>query len=353
MKIFEPTTLGKIKLKNHFVMAPLTRSRATGNVPNDLMVDYYSQRATAGLIITEGTSTGPNGLGYARIPGIFTEEQKVGWKKVTDAVHVKGGHIFLQMMHTGRVSHPLNMAKGAKIISSSATKVPGKIWTDAEGELEYPFASEMTIDEIKSTIKEYADAAKLAIEAGFDGVELHGANGYLIDQFLNTAMNKRTDQYGGSAENRMRFAVEVAEATAAAIGGQKVGIRISPNGVFNGTEVFDGAEKFYPELAKKLSAFNLVYIHIVDQSSMGAPPVNLEIKKAIKESFSGLTILSGGYDLTRAEKDLNENNADLIAFGRAFISNPDLVQKLKNGTALREADPSTFYTPGAKGYTDY
>lgn len=352
-KIFESTTLGKMKLKNHIVMAPLTRSRAIGNVPNDLMAEYYSQRAGAGLIITEGTSPGPNGVGYARIPGIFTVEQKNGWKKVTESVHQKGGHIFLQLMHTGRVSHPLNMAKGTKILSSSATRVPGKMWTDAEGEQEYPVSVEMTLEEIKSTVQEYADAAKLAVEAGFDGVELHAANGYLIDQFLNTAINKRTDQYGGSAANRMRFALEVAAATVQAIGGDRVGIRISPNGVFNGTEVFPEAEQFYGQLAQKLSDLKLTYIHVVDHSSMGAPPVGAKLEKLLRTNFKGAYILSGGYDLARAEKDLAENKGDLVAFGRPFISNPDLVEKLKNGIPLREADASTFYTPGAKGYTDY
>lgn len=352
-KIFEATTLGKMKLKNRIVMAPLTRSRAINNIPNDLMTEYYSSRASAGLIITEGTSPSPNGLGYPRIPGLFNLEQVQGWKKVTEAVHKNDGRIFVQLMHTGRISHPDNLPSQSKILSASATQAPGKMWTDAKGEQEHPLSSEMTIAEIKSTIQEYAQSSKLAIEAGFDGVELHGANGYLIEQFLNPATNKRRDEYGGSNENRMRFAVEIAEAAVAAIGNDRVGIRLSPYGVFNGSEIFEGVDQFYGELAKKLSDLKLLYVHIVDHSSMGAPAVSSEVKRLIRENFKGSYILSGGYDLTRADNDLKESKGELVAFGRAFISNPDLVTKLKENIPLRDPDPSTFYTPGEKGYTDY
>src|SRR3989338_1779809 len=352
-KLFEAATLGKMKLKNRIVMAPLTRSRAINNIPNDLMTEYYSTRAGAGLIITEGTSPSPNGLGYARIPGIFNQEQVQGWKKVTDAVHKNDGHIFVQLMHTGRISHSANMPTDAKILSASATQAPGKMWTDAKGEQEHPVSMEMNVTEIKSTIQEYAQSAKLAIEAGFDGVEIHGANGYLIEQFLNPGANKRSDDYGGSNVNRMRFALEVAEAVVNAIGGDRVGIRLSPYGVFNGSEIFDGIEPFYGELAQKLSDLKLLYIHVVDHGSLGAPAVNSEVKRLIRQNFKGSYILSGGYDSERAETDLVENKGDFVSFGRAFISNPDLVLKLKQGLPLREPDPSTFYTPGPKSYTDY
>lgn len=351
--LFQPTQLGRMKLTNHIVMAPMTRSRAIGNVPNDIMVKYYSDRASAGLIITEGTSPSANGLGYARIPGLYNQEQVAGWKKITNAVHTKGSHIFIQLMHTGRVSHPANMPPGAKIMAPSAIALSGKMWTDSEGQQDHPSPHEMTEAEIKATIQEYIHSAELAIQAGFDGVELHAANGYLIEQFLNPNANKRTDQYGGSAENRMRFALEIAKGTAEKIGADRVGIRVSPYGVFNDTGAFDGIEKFYTDFSQKLSALGLLYIHVVDHSSMGAPAVSPEIKRAIRENFKGKYILSGGYDAERAEQDLIEKKGDLVAFGRPFMSNPDLVAKLRDGKPLTAVDLSTSYTPGEKGYNDY
>jgi len=351
--LFTPTTLGKLQLKNRIVMAPLTRSRAIGNVPNELMAKYYSMRADAGLIITEGTSPSPNGLGYARIPGLFNDAQVQGWKRVTEAVHARGGRIFVQLMHTGRVSHPANMPAGSRVLAPSALALSGEMWTDSSGMQPHPVPVAMSETDIAQTIAEYAGSAKRAIEAGFDGVELHGANGYLIDQFLNTATNQRTDQWGGSVENRIRFAVEVAKACAAAIGAERIGMRISPHGVFNGAVPDAKMDEMYLRLIEELNSVGLVYIHIVDHSSMGAPPVNAELKAGIRATFKGKYILSGGYDLARANADLDANCGDLVAFGRPFISNPDLVQKLKNGTVLTAPDPATFYTPGEKGYTDY
>ena len=351
--LFTPAMLGKLQLRNRIVMAPMTRSRAIGNVANELMEKYYTLRADAGLIITEGTSPSPNGLGYARIPGIHTEAQVQSWKKITSGVHAAGGRIFVQLMHTGRVSHPSNLPSGAKMLAPSAIATPGEMWTDSNGQQPHPVPVAMTEADITHAIAEYATACKLAIDAGFDGVELHGANGYLIDQFLNTASNQRTDLWGGSVENRIRFAVEVAKAAAAAIGADRIGMRISPYGVFNGMTPDAKMDALYLRLVEELNAIGLVYIHIVDHSSMGAPEISPELKEKLRANFKGKYILSGGYDAARANSDLDAQKGDLVAFGRPFISNPDLVKKLLNGAALTAPDFNTFYTPGEKGYTDY
>ena len=351
--LFTPITLGKLQLKNRIVMAPLTRCRATGNIPNQLMAKYYGLRADAGLLIAEGTSPSANGLGYARQPGLFTDEQVNGWQKVTGSVHQAGGKIFVQLMHTGRVSHPANMQPGTKIIAPSALAAPGEMWTDSNGLQPYPVPTEMSEADIALAIAEYAAGAKRAIEAGFDGIELHAANGYLIDQFLNTATNKRTDRWGGNIENRIRFAVEVAKAAASAIGAEHIGMRISPYGVFNGTAADTEMDAMYESLVARLNEIGLVYIHIVDHSAMGAPEVSPTLKAAIRAAFKGRYILSGGYDLARANADLDAGRGDLVAFGRPFISNPDLVEKLRAGSELTPPDFDTFYTPGEKGYTDY
>lgn len=351
--LFTATQLGSLPLKNRIVMAPLTRSRAIGNLPNELMAQYYRLRADAGLIITEGTSPSPNGLGYPRIPGLFNEEQVQGWRRVTDGVHQAGGRIFVQLMHTGRVSHPANMPAGASVLAPSAVAVPGEMWTDSDGMQPHPVPREMSEADIAQSIAEYAASAKLAIEAGFDGVELHAANGYLIDQFLNTASNQRHDRWGDSVENRIRFAVEVARATVAAIGAERVGMRISPYGVFNAQVPDAEMDALYLRLIDELNTLGLLYIHIVDHRAMGAPEVSPELKANIRAAFNGQYILSGGYDVARANTDLDAQRGDLVAFGRPFISNPDLVAKLKLGQELVAPDFSTFYTPGEKGYTDY
>ncbi|MBN8541832.1 MAG: alkene reductase [Deltaproteobacteria bacterium] len=350
-KLFTEAKLGNLKLKNRVVMAPMTRSRAVAGQPTEIMAEYYGARASAGLIITEGVAPSANGLGYARIPGLFSSEQVGGWKKVTSAVHKGGGAIFAQLMHTGRASHFSNMLHGAQIVAPSAVALSGKIWTDKDGEQSYPTPKEMTLSEVKVTISEYVHSSKLAIEAGFDGVELHAANGYLIEQFLNPAANKRMDEFGGSAEGRQKFLLETVKQTAGAIGADRVGVRISPYGVFNDMGPFDGIDEFYVDLTKKLSAMGIAYIHVVDHSSMGAPTVSADLKQKIRENFKGLYILSGGYDADRAEVDLLERRGDLVAFGRPFIANPDLVEKLKNNAPLRSADHTKFYTPGPDGYT--
>lgn len=351
--LFSKTTLGQLTLQNRLVMSPMTRSRATGNIPNELMAEYYAQRATAGLIVTEGTSPSPNGLGYARIPGIFSAAQVEGWQRVADAVHAQGAKIFVQLMHTGRVSHELNLPAGARVLAPSAVAAAGEMYTDAEGMKPNAMPQEMTAADIRDAIGEFVQAAKNAVAAGCDGVELHAANGYLLEQFIRPNSNRRTDRYGGSIENRARFVLEVAEAAIVAIGKDKVGMRLSPFGVFNDMPLYDAMEAEYAWLAQQLNARGLVYIHLVDHSSMGAPPVPDSMKAAFRSAFKGTLILSGGYDAARAESDLAAGKCDLVAVGRPFLANPDLVERWKNGAALNAPDPGTFYTPGAKGYIDY
>lgn len=351
--LFTSTKLGSLTLQNRLVMAPMTRSRAADNIPNDLMVEYYRQRATAGLIVTEGTSPSPNGLGYPRIPGIFSLAQNEGWKRITDAVHAGGGKIFVQMMHCGRIAHSLNLPAGAQVIGPSAVAAAGEMFTDAEGMKPHPVPQAMTEADIRSTMAEFVQGARNAVTAGFDGIELHSANGYLLEQFIRPTSNRRTDAYGGSIENRARFVLETADAVMNAIGKDKVGIRLSPFGVFNDMPIYDAMEADYTYLAERLDAQGLVYVHLVDHSSMGAPPVPDSIKSAFRKCFKNTLILSGGYDAQRAEADLTAGKCDLIAVGKPFIANPDLVARWKTGATANTPDMSTFYTPGPKGYTDY
>ena len=352
--LFQAFDHPSLQLKNRVVMAPLTRSRAVDkNTPNALMAEYYAQRAGAGLIVTEGTSPSPNGLGYARIPGLFNAEQVAGWKRVTDAVHAQGAKIFVQLMHTGRVAHVANLPAGAKVVGPTASALAGEMYTDAQGMQPHSAPQPMGADDIRQATDEFVNAAKLAVEAGFDGVELHAANGYLLEQFLNANVNTRDDAYGGSADKRNRFVIEVARATVAAIGAGRVGIRISPFGVFNGTGAYDGVEEQYLALARELGALKLAYLHLVDHSSMGAPQVPAAFKAKLREAFGGTFIASGGLDRNSAEQVLKEGRGDLVAFGRAWLANPDLIERMKAGLPLNPPDAATFYTPGAKGYTDY
>ena len=352
--LFESAPLGSLTLRNRVAMAPMTRCRADADhVPTAIMATYYAQRAGAGLIITEGTSPSPNGLGYARIPGLFNAAHVAAWKPVTQAVHERGGHLFVQLMHTGRVSHPLNMPAGSRILSASAVGQSGTMWTDAQGLQPYPVPEAMTEADVQAAIAEFARSAVLAIEAGFDGVEIHGANGYLVDQFLNTATNQRTDRWGGSIENRCRFALEVARAVTAGIGGGRTGIRISPFGAFNDMKPDAEMEKLYAHLAGELSALRLAYIHVVDHSAMGAPPVPQQTKDRIRSAFRGAYVLSGGYDRARAEAELAAGKGELVAFGRPFIANPDLAARLQRQAPLAEPDQKSFYAGGEAGYTDY
>jgi N-ethylmaleimide reductase len=351
--LFSKTTLGSLTLQNRLVMSPMTRNRATDNIPNDLMAQYYAQRAAAGLIITEGTSPSPNGLGYPRIPGIFSAAQIAGWKGVADAVHAKGARMFIQFMHCGRIGHALNLPAGARLLGPSATAAAGDIYTDAGGMKPNGMPQAMTEADIKATTGEFVQAAKNAVAAGFDGVELHGANGYLLEQFIRPNSNQRTDRYGGSIENRARFVLEVVDAQISAIGKDKVGIRLSPFGVFNDMPLYDAMEADYVYLAQQLNARGLVYIHLVDHSPMGAPPVPASMKATFRSAFKGSLILSGGYDAARAENDLAAGKCDLVAVGRPFLANPDLVARWQTGAALNAPDMSTFYVPGPKGYIDY
>ena len=352
--LFTSFKAASLQLSNRVVMSPLTRSRASqDNIPSALMAEYYGQRATAGLIITEGTSPSPNGLGYPRIPGLFNDAQVAGWKLVTDAVHSKGGKIFVQLMHTGRVTHVANLPAGAGVLGPSSDLCPGEMFTDSLGLQPHTAPRAMTQADITAAVDEYVQSARLAIVAGFDGVELHAANGYLIEQFLNANVNKRTDGYGGSIEGRDRFALEVARAVVAAIGADKVGIRVSPHGVLGGTGTFPEVDTQYLALTEALSALGLAYVHLLDHSALGTPPVPEATKKALRAAFNGTFILAGGFDHTRAEAALTEGRADLIAFGRPFIANPDLVARMKSGAPFNALDMSTFYTPGPKGYTDY
>ena len=352
--LFSPYAMGPIALRNRIVMNPMTRCRASeGGVPNALMAEYYAQRADAGLIVTEGVSPSPNGLGYARIPGAFSDAQVAGWKLVTGAVHAKGGHIFMQLMHAGRVGHPANLPAGAELLAPSAVAAEGEIWTDTQGMQSHPAPRAMTAAEVRVALGEYVQASKNAIAAGFDGVELHAANGYLLEQFLSPHSNQRTDDWGGSIEKRITFVVETARATAAAIGGGRVGIRLSPYGAGGGMKPYAEIDQTYLALVTALAGLGLAYVHVVDHSAMGAPAVPETLKLALRKAWPRTFILAGGFDRAGAQAVLDGNRGDLVGFGRPFISNPDLVSRLEHGTALAAPDFGTFYTPGAQGYTDY
>lgn len=353
-QLFTPEKIGSIELKNRVVMAPMTRCRALKNVPNDLMADYYKQRSSAGLIITEGTSPSLNGLGYARIPGIFNERQVSGWKNITKAVHKNGGKIVVQLMHSGRISHPLNMPLESEVLAPSAVKAAGQMWTDLKELQDFVVPKEMSLQDIIHAKTEFVSAAQNALFAGFDGVELHGANGYLLEEFLSPVSNIRNDTYGGSIENRCRFVIEVVTAVAEAIGKDQTGIRLSPYGVASDMPHYPEIDDTYNYLSKELNKIGIAYIHLVDHSAMGAPPVPIEIKKTIRKNFRNSIILCGGFDQESAELVIASGLADLVAFGRPFINNPDLVERFKNDWPLSQyLNADLFYTADEKGYTDY
>jgi N-ethylmaleimide reductase len=351
--LFEPVNLGPLSLPNRIVMAPLTRSRAKdGDVPSELAIEYYAQRATAGLIIAEATQISPQGKGYVHTPGIYNDAQVQAWKRVTDAVHAKGGRIYLQLWHVGRISHPSIQLDNALPVAPSAIKPEGQAYTnDGFVPLVTPRALETA--EIPGIVEQYRVAAQYAKTAGFDGVEIHAANGYLLDQFLRDKTNQRSDQYGGSIENRARLLVEVAEAVVSVWGGDRVGARISPLSSF-GDIADSNPEPLFTYAAQQLNALKLAYLHVIEGETGGEREVpggfDLQVLRKI---FDGLFMANNGYDMELAQKTLGAKRADLIAFGRPYISNPDLVARLKAGAALNEPDPDTMYGGGAEGYIDY
>jgi N-ethylmaleimide reductase len=355
-KTFEPAKLGPLALANHIVMAPMTRSRAPGGIPNDMMATYYRQRASAGLIVTEGTAPAPEGLGYARIPGLFNREQVVGWRRVTDAVHEGGGHIFVQLMHTGRIFHELNLPKGAEGVAPSAIAAAGEMWTDQAQMKPFGMPRALSLEELKKVRAEFVGSARLAIEAGFDGVELHGANGYLLEQFLHPTSNHRADAYGSSIPNRARFVLEVIGAVADAIGDERTAIRLSPWSKAGDLAHYPEIDEAYTYLARELQAIGVVYVHLLDPTRYGAEAA--PTLASIRRQFTNTLILNGGFHTLAAIDDvLTSGKADLVAVGRPFISNPDFVERLRAGVPLAAPNPATFYAPGAsgfaEGYTDY
>ena len=341
---------GSFKLKNHIVMAPMTRSRAINNIPNDLMATYYGQRSGAGLIITEGTAPVAEGLGYPRIPGIYDQMQIDGWKKTTETVHKDGSKIFLQLMHTGRIGHVDNLPENIQIVGASNIKAAGQIFTDTAGLQDHSQPIALTEESIKKTIAGFVNAAKNAIQAGFDGIELHAANGYLLEQFLNPHVNNRTDGYGGNIINRAKLTLEIASQTAAAIGKDKVGIRFSPYATLGDLQAYspEDVHETYSYLATALNKIGIAYIHISSN-----PAIPQKILDSIRSGFSNTIILSNGLNPQTAEEALNKGFADLVAFGRSFLANPDFITRIEKGAAFNQLDATTFYTPGEKGYTDY
>ncbi len=352
--LLTPIKVGALHLPNRMIMAPLTRRRATAeNMPTDLMPVYYAQRASAGLIISEATPISPQGIGYNNLPGIFTRAQVEAWKQVTAAVHGRGGRIFMQLWHVGRVSHSLFQPGHALPVAPSAISAGDTINTpEGHRSMEVPRALET--QEITGIVEDYRKAAENALEAGFDGVEIHGANAYLIDQFLHDSSNKRTDVYGGSIENRCRFALQVVQAVCSVWGGQRVGIRLSPSNVRYGMNDKDPAALF-GYLVGKLNALNMAYMHLVEPMLPldEYPQMIREVARHFRPLWKGPLITAGNYNQEKGEAILREGIADMVAFGRLFISNPDLPERFAQKTPLTEPDISTFYAGGEKGYIDY
>ena len=349
--LFTPVELGSISLRNRIVMAPLTRSRADDEgVPSLYAAEYYSDRAEgAGLVIAEATQISFGAQGYPRTPGAHTPEQMTAWKRVVDAVHEREGKIALQIWHCGRVASALNRVTDEPTVAPSAVQAKGEMYTDKEGMQPHDTPRALTVDEIKAIVEDFAATAERAIEAGFDGVEIHSANGYLLNQFLSTNVNKRTDAYGGALENRMRMPLEVVEAVTKRIGADKTGIRISPGHTFNDIEEAD-MDTLYPAYIKALDGYGLAYLHVMRAF---ANTVSSDVVAMARGAFTGPIIACGGYTGETGAELIAAKGADAIAFGRDFIANPDLPTRLKLGAPLNLPDATTFYTPGLKGYTDY
>ncbi|MDX9706535.1 MAG: alkene reductase [Azospira sp.] len=349
--LFTPIRIGTLTLPNRIVMAPLTRSRAlAGNVPGPLAVTYYRQRASAGLIVSEASPVCPEGHGYPRTPGIHTPEQVAGWRAVTDAVHAEGGRIFLQLWHVGRISHSWLQPGGAAPVAPSAIRPAGQVWTN-DGLQDYPTPRALASDELPGIVAAYRQAAVNADTAGFDGVEVHGANGYLLDQFLRSSANQRGDDYGGPVENRARLLLEVVQAVADVLGAGRTGLRISPENRFNDIDD-ENPQATFEYVAQALAPLGLAYLHVLEGDMSGPSQPVVDYAK-IKAAFAGPYIANNGYDKARATAALAEGRADLVAFGRAFIANPDLPARLATDAPLAEADPKTFYSGEEKGYVDY
>lgn len=343
--LFQPVTIGALELKNRIVMAPMTRSRADRDgVQPAYAVTYYAQRASAGLIITEGTQPSDDGQGYGRTPGISTPAQIAAWRAITDAVHAQGGKIALQIMHAGRIAHPLNKREGARTVAPSAIAAPGQIWTDAQGMADHAVPHALTEDEIRATIADFAQATKNALAAGFDAVELHAANGYLPMQFLTSNTNQRADGWGGSPEGRARFVIETLQAMVEAAGPGRVGVRISPGGTYNGTDDADPLAT-HVALLKGIASLPLAFIHA---QQTGWDKLH-ELKPLMRAPF----ILTGGMDAEKAHAALAAGQAEAIGFGNTFLSNPDLPTRLANNTPLSPPNPQSFFSPGPEGYIDY
>lgn len=359
--LFQTHKLGKVTLSNRIVMPPMTRSRNKDYIANEQTAEYYGQRASAGLIISEGTPISPEGQGYVDVPGMWSEEQVAGWKLVTDAVHENGGVMFAQIWHVGRMSHSSLQPNGGKPVSST-NKAPAQdpknrafiYYEDGTSGFDDPTPPRaLETTEIKRVISDYVTAAVNAVNAGFDGVEIHSANGYLIEQFINPLINDRTDNYGGSLENRTRILFEIVDAISNAIGEERVGIRLSPNNRQHDMPAYPENESTYLFIAKELSNRNLAYIHLNDNFALGSSVISEEFLRQFRKVYPGTIILAGGMTKDRAEKLVSEKIIDLAAFGQPFISNPDLVERLRNNYPLTTPDRATYYGGDSKGYTDY
>ncbi len=350
--LLSPLSKGGINLKNKVAMAPMTRCRAIGNMPNDLIATYYAQRNNAGLVITEGNSPSLNGIGYARTPGIYSEEQVKAWKNVTKETKHNTTIFFTQLMHVGRIGHSANMVSGATLLAPSAINANADMWTDTQAMQKTELPKEMTNDEIEQTINEFVTASQNAIKAGFDGVEIHGANGYLIEQFLNSETNIRKDSYGGTIENRAKFLLELVEKVGNAIGFEKVGVRLSPYNQFNSMPIYSDVADMYRYLSVELNKLNIAYLHLIDYAAL-ASDEGKALLKHIRANFSNILIRNGGYNKQRAEQLIENNEADMVSFGSAYIANPDLVNRIENNYEWARPDNNSFYTADAIGFTDY
>ncbi|MCB5163126.1 alkene reductase [Marinomonas algarum] len=346
--LFSPVTLGDVELANRFVMAPLTRTRAPGHLPNALMAEYYGQRASTGLIITECTMVSEGTSAFGDDPGIYSQEQIDGWKLTTDAVHQADGRVFMQIWHAGRAAHPL-LNNGKEAVGPSAIAIDGDTHTP-EGKKPYTVPRELTVAEIKTIVNDFRQGAINAKAAGFDGVEIHGANGYLLDQFLRDSANQRTDEYGGSMENRARFLFEVIEAVTEVMGSGRVGVRLSPLNSFQSMKDSDPLA-WTRFLAEQLNRYNLAYVHLMRADFFGIQQA--DVVSVARETYQGHLMVNMGYSPEEAQQVLKSGQADSVAFGTSILANPDFVERVKQGAELNQPNPDTFYTSGTEGYTDY